>query len=75
MQWIKYLQKLNGKRSAITTAPFMLYNMEIGADLRKIICCVFLASICPPCQDVPNVKLSGVNSVISRCPASIKDVV
>jgi len=43
MQWVKYSQELNRKLSAITTVHFMLNNMEISADLHKVICC----------QDVP----------------------
>jgi len=45
-----------------TTVRFMLYNMEIGADLHKVICCVFLASRCPSRQDVPSVKMSSASS-------------
>jgi len=44
--------------------------MKIGADLHKVICCVFLASRFTQCQ-VSHVKLSSVNSVVSKCPASI----
>jgi len=65
MQWIKYSQKLNRKRSAVTTARFLLYNMEIGADLHKVFCCIFLLSVCPSRQDVPSVK-----SAVPSCPAS-----
>jgi len=43
----------------------MLYHMEIGADIHKVICFVFLASRCTHHQDVLNIKL-----VVSSCPAS-----
>jgi len=63
MKWIKYSQKLNRKGSAITTARFMLYNMEIGVDLYKVIRCVFLASRCLIRQDVPSVKMYSLSSL------------
>jgi len=40
--------------------------MEIGADIHKVIFCVFLASRCPPRQDVLSVML-----IMPSCPASI----
>jgi len=54
MQWNKYSQKLNRKCGAITTARFMLYNMEISADLHKEnALCIFGINMSPMSRHTP----------------------